>query len=103
MLKFYVRHTFEIPERNLFVMAGEIVEGDVRAGMFLRVPFNSRLAMTARIHSIEFARRLGGSEDVCLCFEAESNALDLWRGLSIGGEIFEITTDGSDFGDKRTR
>jgi hypothetical protein len=96
MPRFHVRDTFEIPDRKLFVMAGEIVEGEIRAGMFVRVPFNSALEMTARIHSIEFARRLGGSEDVCLCIESEPDALDLWRGLKIGDETFEITTDGSD-------
>jgi hypothetical protein len=94
--KFYVRDTFEIPDRRLFVMAGSIVEGEIRAGMFLRVGFDSALDMTARIHSIEFARRLGGEDDVCLCFEAEPELLEIWRGLKIGDETFEVTQDGSD-------
>jgi hypothetical protein len=32
MVKFYVKDTFEIPDRRLFVMAGSVVEGEVRAG-----------------------------------------------------------------------
>ena len=97
MPRFHVRDTFEVTtDRKLFVMAGSIVEGDIRAGMFVRVPFNSSLEMTARIHSIEFARRLGGSEDVCLCIESEPDALELWHGLNIGDETLEITDDGSD-------
>jgi hypothetical protein len=95
MPRFHVRETFEIPDRKLFVLAGSIVEGQIRPGMFVPVPFNSSLEMTARIHSIEFARRSGG-EDVCLCIESEPDALDLWRGLNIGDETFEITTDGSE-------
>jgi len=53
--------------------------------------------MTARIDCIEFARRLGGHEDICLCIRyTEPKELELWRGLDIGDEIFEVTTDGSD-------
>ena len=96
MSKFYVRDTFEIPDRRLFVMAGSIVDGEVQPGMFLRVAFNSALDMTARIHSIEFARRRGGEDDVCLCFEAEPDLLEIWRGLNISDETFEVTPDGSD-------
>lgn len=65
MPRFHVRDTFEIPDRQLFVMAGSVVEGEMRAGMFVRAPFNPSLDMTAWIHSIEFARRHGG-EYVCL-------------------------------------
>ena len=96
MPRFHVRDTFEITtDRKLFVMAGSVVEGQVRAGMFVHVPFNSSLDMTAKIHSIEFARRHGG-EDVCLCFESEPDALELWRGLNIGDETLEITEAGSE-------
>lgn len=74
-------------------MAGSVVEGQLRAGMFVHVPFNSSLDMTAQIHSIEFARRQG-SEEVNLCFELKPDALKLWRGLNIGDETLEITEDG---------
>ena len=48
--------------------------------MFVHIPFNSSFATTARIHSIEFARRQGG-EDVCLCIKAEPELAEL-DGLS---------------------
>ena len=95
MPKFHVRDTFEIPDRQLFVLAGSIVEGEIRAGMFVRVSFNSSLDMTVRINCIEFARRQGG-EDVCLCIESEPELAEMLRGLDIGDETFEVTTDGSD-------
>lgn len=96
MPRFRVRATFEITtDRKLFVMAGSVVEGEIRVGMFVHVPCNSSLDMTARIHSIEYARRQGG-EDVCLCFESEPDALELWRGINIGDETLEITEDGSE-------
>ncbi len=92
MAKFHVKSTFELPDAQLFVMAGSIVEGEVRAGMVAHVPFNSAVSMTDRIHSIEFARRSGG-EDVCLCFKCEKGALELWRAMNIGDEILEISED----------
>jgi hypothetical protein len=95
MPRFYVRDTFEIPDRKLFIMAGSIVEGDIQAGMFVCVQFNPSFAVTVRIHSVEFARRQSG-EDVCLCIESEPDLTELLRGLNIGDETFEITTDGSD-------
>jgi hypothetical protein len=95
MPRFHVRDTFEITtDRKLLVMAGSIVEGEIRAGMFVHVPFHLSLDMTARIHSIEFARR-PGRENVCLCFVPEPDALELWRGLKIGDETLVITEGGS--------
>jgi hypothetical protein len=95
MPKFHVKDTFEIPDRKFFVLAGSIVEGEIRAGMFIHVAFNSAFATTSRIHSIEFARRQGG-EDVCLCIEADPELAEFLRDLNIGDETCEVTTDGSD-------
>jgi hypothetical protein len=97
MAKFHVRDTFEIAtDRNLFVLAGSIVEGVVRQGMFIRVPFNSSFAVTAQIHSIEFARRRGGGEDICLCIASKPQLAEIFRGLDLRNETFEVTVDGSD-------
>jgi hypothetical protein len=94
--RFHVKDTFEVTtDRKLFVMAGTVVEGEIRAGMFIRVPFNSSLDLTARIHSVGFARRHGG-EEVCVCFEFEADAFDVWRGLCIGDETLEISEHGSE-------
>jgi hypothetical protein len=96
MPKFHVKNTFEMPDRELFVMAGSVVEGEIQAGMFVRVPFNSALEAAARIHCIEYARHLGGSEDVCLCIKSEADEFELWRGLNICDEVLEVTFEGSD-------
>jgi hypothetical protein len=97
MPKFHVKDTFTIEGRPHFVLAGSIVEGEIWPGMFVRVPFDSRTAMTARIDCIEFVRRLGGLEDTCLCIRYTGpEELEIWRGLDIGDETFEVTTNGSD-------
>ncbi len=39
MPKFHVKDTFEVPDRGLFVLAGSIVDGIVRSGMFVHLGF----------------------------------------------------------------
>ena len=94
MPKFHVRDTFEITDRNLFVMAGSIVEGEVRTEMFVRIPLFSSHGVQLRIHCIEFARRQDG-EDVCLCIERGPNFAEILRGLNVTGQTLEVTADPS--------
>lgn len=89
-MKFYVRDTFNIPSRNLFVLAGSIVEGTVRPGMSVRIPFNKGFSHSHEVCAIEFARRHGG-EDVCLCLRySDDDELDFLKGLNIGDETIAI-------------
>lgn len=76
-------------------MAGSIVEGEIRTGMFVHIPFDSSFATTARIHCIEFALRQG-SEDVCLCVKADREYAEFLRDLKIGGETVAVSTEESD-------
>jgi hypothetical protein len=91
MCKFWVNHTFALEPRRLFVMAGSIVEGQIRAGMIVKVPLNSSLAISAQIHSVEFARRTDGREDVCLCITYEDpDELFVWNPLNIRDETLDV-------------
>lgn len=97
MPKFHVKDTFAIESTQLFALAGSIVEGEIRPGMFVHVPFNPSIAMTGRIDCIEFTRQLGGNEDTCLCIRCpDPDELELWSGLNINDETVEVTTHGSD-------
>ncbi len=89
MATFRVRETFEIPDRNLFVIAGSIVEGKIQKGMFVHVPLNSEVGMRLLIDNIEFARRQDG-EDVCLCIWSGPQFTEKLRGLKIKGKIFQV-------------
>jgi hypothetical protein len=95
MPEFHVIKTFEIPDRHLFVMAGSILAGEIRTGMFVRIPFNSSFALTLRIHCIEFARHSGG-EDICLCIQAERETAEILRDLDLGNQTLAITAEGSE-------
>jgi len=91
MAKFHVRGSFELPGKQLFVLAGYVVEGEVSAGMLVHVPFNPRFVVTECIRSVE---RLTGDRGVelALCFEADEELAEFWRGTNIGDEILEVNT-----------
>jgi hypothetical protein len=89
MSKFRVNDTFAVERRRLFVLAGSIAEGQIRAGMIVNVALNS--SISRQIQSIEFARRAGGREDVCLCIAYESSdELKVWKALNIQNETLDI-------------
>lgn len=91
MSKFHVNDTFALESRRLFVLAGSILEGEIRAGMIVNVPLNSSLVVSGQIHSVEFARRAGGREDVCLCISYEdSDELGAWEALNIKNETLDL-------------
>jgi hypothetical protein len=91
MSKFRVKDTFALELRQLFVMAGSIVEGQIRAGMIVSVPLNSSFLVSGQIHSVEFARRIDGGEDVCLCIAYEdSDELGLWNALNVQNETVDV-------------
>lgn len=90
MAKFHVRNTFELPERQLFVLAGSVIEGEVSKGMLIHVPFNPMLHMTERIDAVE---RLTGKDGISigLCLKADRELAEFWRGTNVENEILEVT------------
>jgi hypothetical protein len=89
MPKFFVKRTFEIPAREIFVLAGEIVEGEVAQGMFVNVPFNSELKTRHQINCIEYVRS-EKTEDVCLCLRTEKGEAEILRALNLADETLEV-------------
>jgi uncharacterized protein (DUF1015 family) len=91
MSKFRVNDIFALESRQLFVLAGSIVEGQIRAGMIVNVPLNSSLVVSGQIHSVEFARRADGREDVCLCISYEdSDEPGVWNTLNVQNETLDV-------------
>lgn len=96
MPKFHVKDTFAMESRSHFVLAGSIVEGQIRPGMLVWIPLNSAIVTTARINCMEYVRRSGGHEDTCLCISyTGTEDLEFWRGLNIGDETLEVMPDAS--------
>jgi hypothetical protein len=81
-----------LESRQLFVLAGAVVEGDIKAGMTVVVPLNSAISISERIHSVEFARRAdGGDDDVCLCIAYDDReAAQILEDLGIEDETLDV-------------
>jgi hypothetical protein len=91
MASFFVFDTWVLASRKLFILSGEIREGEIKIGMQVHIRPNSNVAMTAPIHAVEFARREGG-EDICLCILYKNEKeLSFLQGLNIGNEVVKIT------------
>ncbi len=81
----------------IFVVSVEILEGNVRAGMFLRVPLNSMIDLTARIASIGPINNSWGLPLVGLAIRCEDEGVrEIIDAMNIGDEILAITQDGED-------
>jgi len=91
--QFHVKDTFEIDNERLFVIAGSVEDGEIVPGMYVHTPLQIG-RLTARIHSVEFALRKGGFEDVCVCFEFGPETLKVCRNLHVADSMLEISLDG---------
>jgi hypothetical protein len=90
MPRFHARDSFAIHDKNTFVMAGFVIEGEIAAGMLVRMPFNATVMMTAKIDHIEFVRRPDG-DVVCLCIRCASpDEATLWEALKVKDRTIEI-------------
>ena len=92
MPRFHVRESFAINDKSAFVLAGFIMEGEIAAGMSMRLPFKENVMMTAKIDHLEFVRRPDG-DVVCLCIRCASpEEATLWEALKIKDRTVEIIT-----------
>lgn len=90
MTRFHARTAFELLDRGLVVLAGSVVEGEVRAGMFFHIVLNSQVSITSPIDLIE---RPGGddSKEIWLCVNADSEEAEFLLALDLDDETFEVT------------
>ena len=87
---FHVRESFGLESRNLFVMAGEIVEGRVASGMEVAIPLNRCLSTTLEITGLEF---LDGPDrhELCLTIKCESwEEVELLLALNVNDETLTV-------------
>ena len=90
MSRFHVRDAFAIHDKNVFVMAGFVIEGDIAADMLVRFPFKENVMMTAEIDQIQYLRRPDG-DVVCLCIRcAKPEEVALWEALKIKDQTIDL-------------
>jgi len=91
MPRFHVRDTFAINDKKFFVLAGFAIEGEIIAGMFLRMPFNATVMMTAEIDHIQHVQQADG-DVVCLCIRCENpEEATLWGALKIKDQTIDVS------------
>jgi hypothetical protein len=77
-------------DKSAFVMAGFVIEGEIAAGMSVRLPFKENVIMTAEIDHIQVVRRPDG-DVVCLCIRCASpGEATLWDALKIKDHTIDI-------------
>ena len=92
MPRFHVRDTFAINDKSTFVMAGFVIEGEIAAGMSVRLPFKENVMITAEIDHIQHIERPNG-DVVCLCIRcAKPEEAALWEALRMKDHTIEIIT-----------
>ena len=94
-----VHATFTVPEPvSLFVVAMEILRGEIKPGMFLRVPLNSMLDITSRIASVTDVTNSWGILLVGLVLCCEDEGIrQITETLNIGDEVLAVTSDDVDW------
>ena len=93
-----VHSTFTVPQPvPLFVVAVEILEGEVSCGMFLRVPLSATLDLTVRIVDAGTINNSWGLSLVGLVLRCEDEGCrQLIDAMNIGDELLAVTYDGED-------
>jgi hypothetical protein len=90
MPRFHVRDTFAISDKAFFVLAGFAIEGEIQAGMLVRLPFNATLTVTEEIDHIQKVERPDG-EVMCLCLRCHTpQEATLWEALKLKDSTVEI-------------
>jgi hypothetical protein len=90
MARFLIEDSFAIESRLLFVFAGQIVEGEVRAGTEIRLPVNPLSATNLRVHSVELGNRASVGFVGLTCRVNGREDLDFLRQLDVTGEVVDV-------------
>lgn len=91
---FEVIDSFAIRNRNQFYLIGQIKEGEIQENWFVNIPFNSSLAITVKINSIEEIEMASEKEPyTLLILDCDDEAIDLYMALNLGLEYLQITVD----------
>jgi hypothetical protein len=90
MSRFHVRDTFAISDKAFFVLAGFPIEGEITAGMLVRLPFTARVTITEEIDHIQRIERPDG-EVQCLCIRCHTpDEATLWEALKLQDTTIEV-------------
>ena len=91
--KFYAVGSFYVHSRNLFVIAGEVIEGSIENGMTVSINLNSQMSIRTIIRTVELAAItfLGQSYTGLVVDYEDTEELDILNEPGVSDEILEIS------------
>jgi hypothetical protein len=92
--KFYALGSFLLRSRNLFVIVGDVLEGEVTPGMRISIPLGG-IAVATRVASVEYVDVIHeGKSFIGLAMEYEHpEELEFLMGLGVSGEVLTLDTE----------
>jgi hypothetical protein len=89
--RFRATATWNILGRNLFCIAGQIVDGTLRKGMLVVLPKEMILGRTVPIEGFEIAIKADMSRELVLTFRyANEQQLQTWRDIKLEEKELEV-------------
>ena len=90
--KFYAVGSFLLRSRNLFVIVGDILEGEIVPGMEILVPLQGELHVTSRVAQVEYVDVIHEKKSyigLAIAYE-DTEELEFWRALEVSGETLDL-------------
>jgi hypothetical protein len=88
---FKVHKTFRLPSRALFVFAGEIIEGTIKAGMNMQIPMNGSFAIDVLINEVSFVHTDGVGLVALTTVLDDPQDADIYEQFDVSGEILNVS------------
>lgn len=90
--KFLAVGSFFVKSRNLYMIVGDVVGGEVKAGSFVSIRLNPSLSIAAKVGSVEVVEVAHEERNYLgLVIEYDdAEDLEMLAGLGVGGETLEL-------------
>jgi hypothetical protein len=93
--RFLVQGVFHLKSRELFVVYGDVLEGEVRPGMEIVLPLNSQLSLELSIEGVEFVDGTPTGFHIGLAIKLDEDLdLSLLQGLNLSAEVLTVSAPG---------
>jgi hypothetical protein len=89
--KFRVASVVDVPARTVMLLQGEVLSGEVRAGMFAALPWDKEFDMLVPVAAVEHLdRRPPAATGLAVPYANELERV-LWRRLNLQDAVIEVT------------
>lgn len=92
MTKFEIREVINLPRRVEFILAGRVLEGEVRAGMSALISTQAELYWSLTVNAIEYIDRISVGESLVglVCMDDDDQAAEICSEFCPPGTVIEV-------------